>query len=296
MSPEAVYQTNIKGLDFLFSGKVRDIYDLVEYLLIVTTDRISAFDMILPTPIPGKGEVLNQISLFWMKRFSGLVKNHLADLSLNQVIDDPDVCALLQDRAVVVKKAQPLPVECVVRGYLIGSGWNDYQKSGKVCGIALPKGLKMAQKLPEPIFTPATKASAGEHDENIPFDDVTKLIGSELAQKIKTISLKLYEEASSFAMGKGIIIADTKFEFGLVGDELVLIDEVLTPDSSRFWPVAQYEVGVSPVSYDKQFVRDYLISLNWDKSPPAPVLPPEVVQKTAEKYREIAKIFLSPGS
>lgn len=287
-----VYQTNLQGLEFLFSGKVRDIYDLVEYLLIVTTDRISAFDVILPTPIPGKGAVLNQLSLFWMKRFAGIVKNHLAGIGLDQVIDDRDVCDLLQDRAVVVKKVQALPVECVVRGYLIGSGWRDYQKTGRVCGISLPRGIKMAGKLPEPIFTPATKASAGEHDENIPFDDVTKLIGSELAEKIKTVSLKLYEEASAFALGKGIIIADTKFEFGLIGDELVLIDEVLTPDSSRFWPVAQYEVGVSPVSYDKQFVRDYLISINWDKSPPAPELPPELVRKTTEKYQEIGRIFL----
>lgn len=293
MMPVPVYQTNIKGLDFLFSGKVRDVYDLVEYLLIVTTDRISAFDVILPTPVPGKGEVLNRLSLFWMQKFGHLVKNHLVNLSLTHVIDDDDVCELLRDRAVVVKKAKALPVECVVRGYLIGSGWRDYQQTGTVCGVSIPKGIKMAGQLPEPIFTPATKAEKGEHDENIPFADVSNLIGGELAEQIKTVSLKLYKEASAFALTKGIIIADTKFEFGLVDDELVLIDEVLTPDSSRFWPVDQYEVGVSPVSYDKQFVRDYLISINWDKMPPAPELPADVVQKTAEKYQEIARIFLA---
>lgn len=288
-----VYQTNIKGLEFLFSGKVRDVYDLVEYLLIVTTDRISAFDVVLPTPIPGKGAVLHQLSLFWMRRFENIIKNHLINIPLERVIADRDVCALLKERAVVVKKAQALPVECVVRGYLIGSGWQDYQRTGAVCGIGLPKGLKLAQKLPEPIFTPSSKAERGEHDENIPFENVAGLIGAELAQKIRDVSLELYQAASVFALTKGIIIADTKFEFGLVEDELVLIDEVLTPDSSRFWPVEHYEVGVSPVSYDKQFVRDYLISINWDKSPPAPELPPDVIQNTAQKYREIADIFLS---
>lgn len=288
-----VYQTNLKDLDFLFSGKVRDVYDLVEYLLIVTTDRISAFDVVLPTPIPGKGAVLNRLSLFWMRRFENIIKNHLVSIPLERVIADRDVCTLLKERAVVVKKAQALPVECVVRGYLIGSGWQDYQRTGAVCGIGLPKGLKLAQKLPEPIFTPSSKAERGEHDENIPFENVSSLIGAELAQKIRDVSLALYNAASAFAHTKGIIIADTKFEFGLVEDELVLIDEVLTPDSSRFWPVDHYEVGVSPVSYDKQFVRDYLISINWDKSPPAPKLPPDVVQNTAQKYREIADIFLS---
>lgn len=285
-----VFETDLKNHKLLFRGKVRDVYNLGGHLLIVTTDRISAFDVILPDPIPGKGVVLNQITLFWMKHFSHIVANHNSDLSLKEVLGKD--YGLLRDRSVVVKKAVALPVECVVRGYVIGSGWKDYQKTGEICGIPLPKGLKLAQKLPEPIFTPATKAEAGNHDENISFARMVSKLGTDLSTQLKKISLCLYQEAAEDALQKNIIIADTKFEFGLIDDKLVLIDEVLTPDSSRFWSKASYQVGLSPPSYDKQIVRDYLETLSWSKTAPGPKLPPEIIQKTAKKYQEIQKILV----
>ena len=286
----SVFETNLKNHKLLFRGKVRDVYDLGRHLLIVTTDRISAFDVVLPDPIPGKGSVLNQVTLFWMKRFTDIVRNHNSALSLKEVLgSDYD---LLKGRSVVVEKAKALPVECVVRGYIIGSGWKDYQRTGEICGIPLPKGLSLAQKLPKPIFTPATKAQAGDHDENISFEQTVSKLGADLSARLKKISVCLYQEAADYALQKGIIIADTKFEFGLIGEELVLIDEVLTPDSSRFWSKTDYRVGVSPDSYDKQIVRDYLETLAWDKTAPGPNLPPEIIQKTAEKYQEIQKILV----
>jgi phosphoribosylaminoimidazole-succinocarboxamide synthase len=267
---------------------VRDIYDIdADHLLIVTTDRISAFDCILPDPIPEKGRVLTSVANFWFDKLQPIVPNQLTGLRLSDVIQDPAECALMEGRAIVVKKLRALPVEAVVRGYLIGSGWKDYQKSGTVCGIALPTGLQQAEKLPEAIFTPSTKAELGEHDENISFERCSQLLGQDLAEQVRRVSLALYTEAATYALARGIIIADTKFEFGLDAQgTLHLIDEVLTPDSSRFWPVSEYQVGISPPSFDKQFVRDYLESLTWNKQPPAPSLPAEVIAKTAAKYRE----------
>ena len=287
-APETLYQSDLKSLPLRARGKVRDIYDIdAGHMLIVTTDRISAFDCILPDPIPGKGRVLTAVSNFWFARLGGIVPNQLTGLRLADVIADPSECALLEGRAIVVKKLKALPVEAVVRGYLIGSGWKDYQKTGRVCGIHLPAGLRQAEQLPQAIFTPSTKAELGDHDENISFERTVELLGAELAGQVRDASLKLYTDAADFARSRGIIIADTKFEFGL--DEqgvLHLIDEVLTPDSSRFWPVDQYQVGISPPSFDKQFVRDYLESLDWNKQPPAPHLPADVIARTAEKYRE----------
>ena len=287
-APETLYQSDLKSLPLRARGKVRDIYDIdAGHMLIVTTDRISAFDCILPDPIPGKGRVLTAVSNFWFARLGAIVLNQLTDLRLADVIADPGECALLEGRAIVVKKLKALPVEAVVRGYLIGSGWKDYQKTGRVCGIELPAGLRQAEQLPQAIFTPSTKAELGDHDENISFERTVELLGAELAAQVRDASLKLYTEAADFAQSRGIIIADTKFEFGL--DEqgvLHLIDEVLTPDSSRFWPVDHYQVGISPPSFDKQFVRDYLESLDWNKQPPAPHLPADVIARTAEKYRE----------
>ena len=287
-APETLYQSDLKSLPLRARGKVRDIYDIdAGHMLIVTTDRISAFDCILPDPIPGKGRVLTAVSNFWFARLGGIVPNQLTGLLLADVIADPGECALLEGRAIVVKKLKALPVEAVVRGYLIGSGWKDYQKTGRVCGIDLPAGLLQAEQLPQAIFTPSTKAELGDHDENISFERTVELLGAELAAQVRDASLRLYTEAADFARSRGIIIADTKFEFGL--DEqgvLHLIDEVLTPDSSRFWPVDQYQVGISPPSFDKQFVRDYLESLDWNKQPPAPHLPADVIARTAEKYRE----------
>ena len=284
----ALYQSDLSDLELLGRGKVRDIYAVDEaHLLIVTTDRLSAFDVILPDPIPGKGEVLTRLSNFWFGRTRSLIPNQLTDLPLEQVIRNPEERRKLGDRAVVVRRLRPLPVEAIVRGYLIGSGWKDYQKTGQVCGIGLPAGLQMADRLPEPIFTPSTKAELGEHDENVDFGQVVRLIGGELAEQVRDVSLRIYREAADYALERGIIIADTKFEFGLDEEgRLHLIDEVLTPDSSRFWPADQYRPGSSPPSFDKQFVRDYLESLDWDKKPPAPHLPPEIIHKTAEKYRE----------
>jgi len=287
-APETLYETALKSLPLKARGKVRDIYDVDdEYMVIVTTDRLSAFDVVLPDPIPGKGRVLTAISNFWFEKLQGIIPNHLSGLTLEQVISDPAECAQLQGRTMVVRKLKPLPVEAVVRGYLIGSGWKDYQRTGMVCGIALPPGLHLAEKLPEPIFTPSTKAALGTHDENIDFAGTVALLGQDLAERVRSVSLRLYAEAAAYALGRGIIIADTKFEFGLdQRGNLYLIDEVLTPDSSRFWPLDQYRVGVSPPSFDKQFVRDYLETLDWDKTPPGPRLPADVLAKTAEKYWE----------
>ena len=287
-APETLYQSDLKSLPLRARGKVRDIYDIdAGHMLIVTTDRISAFDCILPDPIPGKGRVLTAVSNFWFARLAGIVPNQLTGLRLADVIPDAAECAMLEGRAIVVKKLKALPVEAVVRGYLIGSGWKDYQKSGRVCGIELPAGLRQAEQLPQAIFTPSTKAELGDHDENISFERTAELLGAELAAQVREVSLRLYTEAADFARSRGIIIADTKFEFGLDDNGVLhLIDEVLTPDSSRFWPVDHYRVGISPPSFDKQFVRDYLESLDWNKQPPAPHLPAEVIARTAEKYRE----------
>jgi phosphoribosylaminoimidazole-succinocarboxamide synthase len=284
---DALFESNLKSLKRIGSGKVRDIYAVDgDKMMIVVSDRLSAFDVVLPDPIPHKGQVLTELANFWFKRLAGVVPNHLTGIDPESVVKGEEEKAQVRGRAIVVKKLKPLPIEAVVRGYIIGSGWKDYQASGKICGIDLPKGLKQAQKLPEPIFTPATKAESG-HDENISFERMSEIVGKDVAQKVKDISIRLYRDASEFAATRGIIIADTKFEFGLneKGD-VVLIDEVLTADSSRFWPADQYKVGISPPSYDKQYVRDYLETLDWDKTPPAPKLPAEVIARTSAKYRE----------
>jgi phosphoribosylaminoimidazole-succinocarboxamide synthase len=282
----ALFESTLKSLKKIGKGKVRDIYAVGDdKMLIVASDRLSAFDVVLADPIPDKGKVLNQMANFWFERLGHIVPNQLTGIDPESVVT-PEEQPQVKGRSVVVKKLKPLPIEAVVRGYLIGSGWKDYQKTGAVCGIELPGGLQQAQKLPQPIFTPATKAESG-HDENISFEEVVKLIGKPLAEKVRDVSIRLYKEASEYAATKGIIIADTKFEFGLSpSNELVLIDEVLTADSSRFWPADSYKVGISPPSYDKQFVRDYLETLTWDKTPPAPKLPPDVISRTAQKYRE----------
>lgn len=284
---QAMFESRLTALPRLSQGKVRDIYEIdADHLLIITTDRISAFDVILPDPIPGKGEVLTELTNFWMERTRGIIDNHLVDLPLADVITDSEERERLASRATVARRLKPLPVEAVVRGYVIGSGWKDYQASGEICGIRLPEGLSLAEKLPEPIFTPATKAEVGEHDENIGFAEVEKLIGVNLAGQLRDLSLKIYAQGAEYAAEKGIIVADTKFEFGLDRHgKLFLIDEVLTPDSSRFWEVGEYATGISPRSFDKQFVRDYLETLDWDKKAPGPSLPPEIIEKTAQKYR-----------
>jgi len=283
----ALYESSLKSLPRLGRGKVRDIYGVGDdKMLIVVSDRLSAFDVILPDPIPEKGRVLNEMANFWFAKLGHIVPNQLTGVDPESVVKGEEEKAQVKGRSVVVKKLQPLPIEAVVRGYIIGSGWKDYQKTGRICGIKLPMGLQQAQKLPEPIFTPATKAESG-HDENISFEEVFKLIGKDLAEKVRDVSIRLYREASDYAAGKGIIIADTKFEFGTdAKGNLVLIDEVLTADSSRFWPADSYKVGGSPPSFDKQYVRDYLETLDWDKTPPAPKLPPEVIAKTSRKYQE----------
>ena len=285
---DVLFETRLKGLPLLNRGKVRDVYAVGDdHLLIVTTDRLSAFDVILPDPIPGKGAVLTAVSNFWFERTRDLVPNHLSAMTLAEALPDDTERALVEGRAIVVQKLKALPVEAIVRGYLIGSGWKDYQQTGQVCGIPLPEGLQMADQLPEAIFTPSTKAAVGDHDENIDFEKTRALIGVELAGKIREVSLQLYTRCAAYALERGIIIADTKFEFGLDGNnQLVLIDEILTPDSSRFWPADSYVPGSSPPSFDKQYVRDYLETLDWDKKPPGPELPPEVIAKTAEKYRD----------
>ena len=283
-----MYESSIPDLPLIARGKVRDIYGIDDdHLLIVTSDRLSAYDVILPDPIPMKGEVLTRISLFWFDMMADIIDNQLTDLNVADVIGDPDLAAQLQDRALVVKRLKPLPIEAVVRGYLIGSGWRDYCDTGSVCGIEIPAGLEQAAQLPQTLFTPASKAEAGEHDENISFDDVVELLGEALAKRVRDISIAIYERASIYARERGIIIADTKFEFGLDDDgELYLIDEVLTPDSSRFWPVDGYRTGISPPSFDKQFVRDYLDTLAWDKTAPGPALPAEISVKTSEMYQQ----------
>jgi len=296
----ALFESNLSGLALLNRGKVRDIYRVDEdLLLIVTSDRLSAFDIVLPQPIPSKGEVLTRLSNFWFEQTRTIVPNHKSDVTLDQVVADPEERALLGDRALVVKRLDPLPVEAIVRGYIIGSGWKDYQRTGAICGIDLPQGLMQSDQLPEAIYTPSTKAAAGEHDENINFDRTVVLIGRELAERVRDLSLRIYTTCAEFARDRGIIIADTKFEFGLDADGcLHLIDEALTPDSSRFWPQDQYRPGISPPSFDKQFVRDYLDTLDWDKTLPAPALPQDIIDKTAAKYREaeerLTRTTLSP--
>jgi len=292
-SSAPLFETHISSLQRIHQGKVRDIYDVdAQHLLIVATDRLSAFDVVLPDPIPFKGEVLTRISQFWFDRTSHMAPNHLSGLRVEDVVSDAAERAQLAGRAMVVKKLSPLPVEAVARGYLIGSGYRDYQQHGAVCGIELPRGLRMAERLPVPVFTPAYKAPAGQHDENIDFDAVVKLVGLEFAASIKRITLEIYQFASEHARRRDIIIADTKFEFGVdQAGRLTLMDEALTPDSSRFWPVASYKPGISPPSFDKQFVRDYLESLHWNKKPPAPRLPQEILLRTSENYREALRLL-----
>jgi phosphoribosylaminoimidazole-succinocarboxamide synthase len=288
MPSPTVYRTELRGLTRIHEGKVRDSYALdAQTMLIVTTDRLSAFDVVLPDPIPDKGRVLNNISNFWFGRTGHLVPNHLTGRDVASVIHDRDEQALLEGRAVIVRRLQALPIEAVVRGYLIGSGWKDYQASAQLCGVPLPAGLQLAAQLPQPLFTPATKAKLGAHDENISFGDVVSLIGPQLAAQVRDTALALYDFAAAYARERGIIIADTKFEFAVdAAGTLTLIDEVLTPDSSRFWPADTYRVGVSPPSFDKQFVRDYLETLDWNKQAPGPRLPPDVIARTSDKYRE----------
>jgi len=292
--PATLHTSHIKSLPLLHSGKVRDIYDIDEhYMLIVTTDRISAFDVIMPTPIAGKGIILNQVTRFWMDKLSHIIPNQQCDLKLEDVLTDETERAEVADHAMIVKKLKALPVEAIVRGYIIGSGWKDYQASGTICGIKLPENLKLADKLPEAIFTPSTKAAVGAHDENIDYNQSKQLLGEDIARQVRDVSLQLYKEASDYALQRGIIIADTKFEFGLDRDgQLTLIDEVLTPDSSRFWPEKEYKPGSSPVSFDKQFVRDYLETLDWNKTAPGPELPDQIVTKTAEKYKYAKKLLM----
>ena len=285
---EPVFYSDLQSLDLINRGKVRDIYAVDdEHMLIVASDRLSAFDVVLPDPIPGKGAVLTELSNFWFQRTAKLISNHLSTLSLEEVLRDQDERARVAAQAVVVRRLEPLPVEAIVRGYLIGSGWKDYQASGQVSGVQLPEGLRQAERLPNTIFTPSTKADVGDHDENIDFDQMVELVGGDVAERVRRVSLQLYEEAVVHAAACGIIIADTKFEFGLdAHGEVVLIDEVLTPDSSRFWPADEYAVGSSPPSFDKQYVRDYLETIGWNKAPPAPSLPAQVIQRTSQKYQE----------
>lgn len=287
MLSNAIFQTEFPELNLLQRGKVRDIYDLGDQLLMVASDRISAYDVVMPDPVPKKGEILTRISLFWFNLMKSIVPNHLIS---SNVDDYPAACRpyeeILRNRSMLVHKAKPLPIECVVRGYITGSGWQSYKESGTVCGIKLPVGLKESDKLPEPIFTPSTKEAMGTHDINIDFDEAARMIGPHLAEKVKQLSLAIYKKGETLAAEKGIIIADTKFEFGIRNDQVILIDEVLTPDSSRFWPRATYRPGGSQNSFDKQYLRDYLTSIHWDKTPPAPSLPDEVIQRTFDKYME----------
>lgn len=283
-----LFESNLKSLKKVYQGKVRDIYEVDDqHWLIVTSDRLSAFDVVLPDPIPKKGIVLTTVSNFWFDRFSSKVNNHLSDIKLEDVIKDEQELKILKDRSVIVRKLKALPFEAIVRGYVIGSGWKEYQNTGSICGVALPSNLKQAQQLESPIFTPSTKAAVGDHDENVSFENIIDLVGKEIAESVRNISLDIYKEASEFALQKGIIIADTKFEFGLdENNGIVLIDEALTPDSSRFWPQDAYAIGESPKSYDKQYVRDYLETLNWDKQAPGPKLPQDIIDNTSKKYLE----------
>lgn len=279
-----VWETNLPGIHFLNRGKVRDLYEVGDQLLIVATDRLSAFDVVLPTPIPDKGRVLTQLSLFWFNLLRDVIPNHIVTAE-----DFPAELAAfrsqLEGRSMLCRRTKPLPIECVVRGYLVGSGWKDYRATGKVCGIALPSGLRESERLPEAIFTPSTKAVEG-HDENISFDEAVSRIGADLAERVRAVSLEIYRRAAAYAEPRGIILADTKFEFGLIGNDLIWIDEALTPDSSRFWPADGYQAGRAQPSYDKQYVRDYLERIGWNKLPPGPALPSEVVAATRDKYRE----------
>ena len=289
----ALHESNLTSLKFLHRGKVRDLYEVDEdHLLIVQTDRLSAFDVILPDPIPGKGEVLTAVSNFWFKKLGHIIPNHLSGIDPESVVKNAADREQVRGRSFVTKKLKPLPIEAIVRGYLVGSGWKDYKKTGAVCGIQLPAGMQEAQKLPQPLFTPSTKAAVGEHDENISFEEAKKLLGAARAEEVKNATLALYTQAADYAASRGIIIADTKFEFGVdAAGTLYLIDEALTPDSSRFWPADQYRVGSNPPSYDKQFVRDWLESSGWNKQAPAPRVPTEVLQKTADKYREAQRLL-----
>ena len=289
----ALHESNLTSLKFLHRGKVRDLYEVdAGHLLIVQTDRLSAFDVILDDPIPGKGEVLTAVSNFWFKKLAGVIPNHLSGIDPESVVKTEAEKEQVRGRAFVTKKLKPLPIEAIVRGYLVGSGWKDYKKTGAVCGIQLPAGLQEAQKLPQPLFTPSTKAAVGEHDENISFEEAKKLLGADMAEKVKNATLALYTQAADYALTRGIIIADTKFEFGTdAAGTLYLIDEALTPDSSRFWPADQYKVGSNPPSFDKQFVRDWLEASGWNKQAPAPRIPTDVLQRTADKYREAQRLL-----
>jgi phosphoribosylaminoimidazole-succinocarboxamide synthase len=292
VSQTTVVETSLSGLKLLGRGKVRDIYDVDGRLLLVASDRLSAFDVVMPDGIPGKGKVLTQISAFWFGMLSGIVPNHMISIDVDTFPPAARVHAdMLRGRAMLCRKAKPFPVECVVRGYLSGSGWAEYKEKGEVCGIKLPKGLRESDRLPEPVFTPATKEEKGRHDENISFDRMVAMVGAETAERVRSIVVALYNKAAAYAREKGILIADTKFELGTVDGELILIDEALTPDSSRFWPVAGYQPGGPQKSFDKQFVRDYLLTLPWNKTAPGPRLPADVVEKTALKYREALTIL-----
>ena len=289
----AIFETNIENLDLIARGKVRDIYRIDdEYMLIVTTDRLSAFDVVFSQPIPKKGELLTQVSNFWFAKSSAMITNHLSDLNLRDYVSEQDY-QLLAPRSIVVRRLKTLPVEAIVRGYVIGSGWKDYQASGQICGIQLPPNLQQAAKLEEPIFTPSTKAAVGDHDINVSFEDTVDLIGESKSNQVRQTAINLYKMAAEYAASRGIIIADTKFEFGVdEDDQIVLIDEILTPDSSRYWPADQYQPGISPPSYDKQFLRDYLETLDWDKTPPAPQVPQHIIEKMQAKYQEVHDILL----
>jgi phosphoribosylaminoimidazole-succinocarboxamide synthase len=292
MADDALFESSIRSLPFLHRGKVRDLYAVGDdKLLVIQSDRLSAFDVVLPSPVPGKGKVLTALSFFWFERLKHVIPNHLTGIEPESVVA-PGERDQVAGRAMVVRRLKPLPIEAIARGYIIGSGWKDYQKTGAICGIKLPAGLREAEQLPQPIFTPSTKAAIGKHDENIPFEEAVKLLGSERANAVREATLRLYTEGAAYARSRGIIMADTKFEFGTdEAGKLYLIDEALTPDSSRFWPAAEYRVGMSPPSFDKQFVRDWLEAQKWNKQPPAPELPADVLAKTAEKYREALRLL-----
>ena len=292
---DILFESNIPNLKLIARGKVRDIYDLDDdHLLIVTTDRLSAYDVVMPDAVPGKGKILTEISNFWFNMMQDLVPNHLTGINLEQCINDEKLLFQLRKRTIIVKKLKPLPIEAVVRGYLIGSGWRDYEKTGKICGISISENMQQAEKLPDTIFTPATKAASGDHDENIDYAKTCSLVGEELANNVRDIAIKIYERAAHYALERGIIIADTKFEFGLDRDDkLFIIDEMLTPDSSRFWPKDEYQIGISPPSYDKQFLRDYLDTLTWNKKSPGPTLPESVISETYKKYYEAYDILVN---
>ena len=293
----ALYHSELSGLPLINRGKVRDIYEIDgDHLLIVASDRLSAFDVVMPEPIPGKGEVLTRVARFWFERTRDIIPNHLSDLPLEQAVPDAAERERLGDRAMVVKKLEPLPVEAIVRGYLIGSGWKDYQATGALCGIPLPEGLRQADRLPEILFTPSTKAAVGDHDENVSFEHIISLVGEERASQVRDVSIRLYETAARHAEARGVIIADTKFEFGLDADGVLhVMDEVLTPDSSRYWPASRYAPGTSPPSYDKQIIRDYLETLDWDKTPPGPRVPAELIEHTRQQYEEVVHLMERPA-